>query len=78
VPVPVPVLPVPAAVLAELDDGLGVEFVFIDPDPELDPQAARTAIAPTGSKDFNLISTAPLLVYRKPKIEFGAAKNRLL
>jgi hypothetical protein len=88
VPVPVPVVPVPVVpapvpvlvpidVPAELDDGLGVEFGFTEPDPELDPQAASTTIALTGTKDLKIISQAPCCV-TAPHDQLCAAKGRAL
>jgi hypothetical protein len=69
VPVPVfvvvpPLVVVPVPLLAALDGGLGVEFGFIEPDPELDPQAASTTMALTGTKDVNFISRSPWLCDR--------------
>ncbi len=83
--VPVPVLvpvepdPVLVEVPVELVDGLGVEFGFTEPDPELDPQAASTTIALTGSKDLKLISQAPLVgVTERLHDHLCAAKTRAL
>ena len=69
VPVPLPVVPVPVVPvlpvvpgLVALVDGVGVEFVFTEPEPELEPQAASTAMAPIESKDFIFILAGPLRV----------------